>query len=687
MSANYPTFRISASLLTFSLAALLAGCSAGSGASRPGPAGVPELPPVSGIAQALQSRQASYAMADLQRSGDKFDPGLPNQLAVAEVQNGRTVLSPSYSPNSGLGGLAYCLYSFKLPGYDLNPQLNVQWTAAPGEAWLALANWGSGRWDFLPSRQDGHYSLPSLSPYFDAQANLVVALLSAGSSISEVTALRIGSEPPSGQLSSDVCSGPAPLSVNFGLANVSDPDGTVKKIEWDLNGDADYEISSGMSLAQSHVYVNEADYTIRVRLTDDAGAQTVLASGVSVGPGWAHTYGFAAQDFFSDLAPAPQGGLYTGGITYQAGGTSDAILARLAADGSPVWVKSWDAGSADSFCSLAADPAGALLVAGSTFALPGNSSDILIQKYNPDGSLAWSKLWGSSTFDTALAIDLYNSDVLLSGTRANPGGDRDIIILRLSGLDGSLVWEREWDSPQDDCALDICVRNGANPLIALAGTTHTDYGDPNALLLLFDTDGNLLRQRLFGDGAYYESGVAVCLDSSGIYFAIDEASSGLHRPLLLATDEDLKVLYASALEVPANTYLSSMSWGSGGTLLLCGQYQSVSQVWKLKAADGTLLKALSLDTGGTATVLCRVQALPAGLALCGAAPSAQHPMWLQLSSGADIYPSWSSASIGLGSNISPLTLSDYSGTLSPGGGQWDQPDVLGEAFIALRAEF
>ena len=78
--------------------------------------------------------------------------------------------------------------------------------------------------------------------------------------------------PPVAIATSDVTSGPVPLTVNFDGSGSSDPDGDPITYSWDLNGDGVF----GDSTAQkpSFTYTTAGTYNVKLRVTDSHGATT-----------------------------------------------------------------------------------------------------------------------------------------------------------------------------------------------------------------------------------------------------------------------------------------------------------------------------------------------------------------------------------------------------------------------------
>src|SRR5207342_1937969 len=93
----------------------------------------------------------------------------------------------------------------------------------------------------------------------------------ATSSPVTITATSAGNQPPVAQASANPTSGTVPLTVAFSSAGSSDPDGSISAYSWDLNGDGTYGDSTAAN--PSSQYATAGTYTVRLRVTDNQGAQ------------------------------------------------------------------------------------------------------------------------------------------------------------------------------------------------------------------------------------------------------------------------------------------------------------------------------------------------------------------------------------------------------------------------------
>ena len=74
----------------------------------------------------------------------------------------------------------------------------------------------------------------------------------------------------------------AGATITFNAADSTDPDGTIAKYEWDLDGNGTYEVNGGTATTTTKSFSPAGDRTIRLRVTDNSGAATVDTQTLSV---------------------------------------------------------------------------------------------------------------------------------------------------------------------------------------------------------------------------------------------------------------------------------------------------------------------------------------------------------------------------------------------------------------------
>ncbi len=73
-------------------------------------------------------------------------------------------------------------------------------------------------------------------------------------------------------------------TVTFNASGSSDPDGSIVKYEWDLDGDGTFETNSGTNPIVTHTYTAEGEgtYNVRLRVTDNGGATDLAVRTLTV---------------------------------------------------------------------------------------------------------------------------------------------------------------------------------------------------------------------------------------------------------------------------------------------------------------------------------------------------------------------------------------------------------------------
>jgi YD repeat-containing protein len=70
--------------------------------------------------------------------------------------------------------------------------------------------------------------------------------------------------------------------VSFNASGSSDPDGTITKYEWDLDGNGSYETSTGTTPTASTTYATSGERNVGLRVTDNAGATATVTKAVTI---------------------------------------------------------------------------------------------------------------------------------------------------------------------------------------------------------------------------------------------------------------------------------------------------------------------------------------------------------------------------------------------------------------------
>lgn len=144
--------------------------------------------------------------------------------------------------------------------------------------------------------------------------------------------------------------------------------------------------------------------------------------------------------------------------------------------------------------------------------------------------LRWERFWGGVRDEKGWGISVSGEYIYVSGRTMSFGaGEDDAVILKYD-LSGTLIHDTTWGGSTFDVGHKVHVSDGN---VYVAGTTWS-FGYQNAFLLKFDSDCNLLWDRLWGYPYYggYENFFDVFVVGDDVY-CVGEAEIGWGNPLLL----------------------------------------------------------------------------------------------------------------------------------------------------------
>ncbi len=208
---------------------------------------------------------------------------------------------------------------------------------------------------------------------------------------------------------------------------------------------------------------------------------------------------------------AVSGAIYVAaGVTGQP--VSGPVLWKYDQDGNQLWERDLEtrALSEDAARGVVADATGAYVVGDST-GLPGQpqifNDDAFIRKYDPNGNIVWTDMFGaaeSSSATQAFGVGMDSTGIYVVGsTRGTlPGqtslGDDDAFI-RKYDLNGNVLWTRQFGTSAFDSATGVAVNATG---VYISGTSYgilpgqATAGDD--FVQKYDVNGNLQWTQQFG---------------------------------------------------------------------------------------------------------------------------------------------------------------------------------------------
>ena len=206
---------------------------------------------------------------------------------------------------------------------------------------------------------------------------------------------------------------------------------------------------------------------------------------------WTRQPGTTSWDDAEGVAVDGDGNVYVAGHTGGSlggplVGADDAFLLKYDPSGTVVWTRQLGTTMSDIARDVAVDASGGVYIAGHTHGDLGGANaggwDVFLAKYDPSGTLAWTAQVGSAADDwgISLAVDAAGNAYITGGTEGDLGGamgDMDGFLVKFDAS-GALVWTRQIGTSEWDRTNGVAVDATGAP--HLAGTTEDDLGGPSA---------------------------------------------------------------------------------------------------------------------------------------------------------------------------------------------------------------
>ncbi|MFQ5511713.1 MAG: Ig-like domain-containing protein [Candidatus Krumholzibacteriia bacterium] len=250
---------------------------------------------------------------------------------------------------------------------------------------------------------------------------------------------------------------------------------------------------------------------------------------------WTRQFGTSVSDEATGVA-LDATGVYVSGFTTgtlpgetSAGGT-DAFVRKYALDGTVVWTRQYGTPGIDEAFAVSVDATGIYVVGRTDGVLPGQSGagagDAYIRKYDTDGSELWTRQFGSSGSDDAFGIHADGSGAYIAGRTSGVlagqvgAGGTDAFVRRYD-LGGNVVWTRQFGTSLGDEACGVSVSAQG---VCVSGFTagglpgHISAGSNDPFLVVYDIDGNEILSRQFGT-ANDDRSLAIASSPLGVHVA------------------------------------------------------------------------------------------------------------------------------------------------------------------------
>lgn len=278
------------------------------------------------------------------------------------------------------------------------------------------------------------------------------------------------------------------------------------------------------------------------------------------------------------------------------------------------WTRQVGTTSFETARAISADAAGALLVAGSSFvfenANQSRSFDVLLTKFNSDGSLAWAKLDGTPAHDIAHAVTNGNDgEIYVSGQTdgdlhgLNNSGGSDIFLSRYSS-DGDWRWSTLLGSSGDDISYSIYRDKDGSIYLAGSSTGNLggqiNQGGSDIFIGKYNSDGQLLWVRLLGSPGD-DVALDLASDGSGRLFLAgwlsDEQAPEETRALVAAFSEDGDLIWRQQLYGNSRAKATTIQIGTDGQVVVAGHTHAPLEQTTSQTDANLFVSSLNANNG------------------------------------------------------------------------------------------
>jgi PKD repeat protein len=165
---------------------------------------------------------------------------------------------------------------------------------------------------------------------------------------------------------------------------------------------------------------------------------------------WNRSYGGWGTEYFNAVIPTTDGGFAATGTSDTFGsGLGDVYLVKTGPDGTEEWHTTFGGTKYDYGTSLQQLPDGGYILAGTTYSLGQNESNVYLARTDGTGQLIWQKTFGHNrlSFGNDLLVLSDGGFVVVGWTDPYPSPGRRSVYAVRTDRSGNIVWEK---TPGDD---------------------------------------------------------------------------------------------------------------------------------------------------------------------------------------------------------------------------------------------
>jgi uncharacterized delta-60 repeat protein len=256
------------------------------------------------------------------------------------------------------------------------------------------------------------------------------------------------------------------------------------------------------------------------------------------------------QTFGYGVATDSSDNIYITGATQTFGGEDyDVFLQKYDQSCNLLYTAQWGGPGNDIARGITVDAADNVYITGSTDSFADGITQVFLLKYTTSGELQFSQTWGSigNNYGNGVATDPWGN-IYVVGTTSNPNALGTSALLLKYDSSGNLLFQRKWGGNQSDYGTSVAVDPAG--YVYVTGYTYSFGPTPGisaVMLLKYDRMGNLVFQRIWG-GQQNDYGSAIAVDIDGNVYVTGYTKSysitpGVPSAFLLKFDQAGNLLF------------------------------------------------------------------------------------------------------------------------------------------------
>ena len=292
---------------------------------------------------------------------------------------------------------------------------------------------------------------------------------------------------------------------------------------------------------------------------------------------WVTTLGGVSGEKGYSITQGADGSIYVLAQTNNTGaGSYDLLLVKYNINGTLDWKKTLGGGQAETGGDIVVGKDGAVYVTGHSKSIGVGGGDLFVTQFTPDGVLGWTRTIGRTGDDygRSIIIGADGSIYVYGDIAGGPLGSQDIILAKYTSS-GDLLWKNILGGTNTDTGFGIVI--GADGGIYVTGYTRsTGAGGSDLLIAKYNSGGALdWAKTLGGVGDDQGRNIAIGADGS-VYVSGFTASTGAGgNDLLIAKYNSGGALdWAKTLGGDGHDFGWGITTGADGSLYVTGQTTS-----------------------------------------------------------------------------------------------------------------